>query len=302
MDAKCNFTIQHGRDHSEPISEFYHLCSKGTQEDVLFHQRQEFIDGMNIIAFAAAACPVCVLAFCIMDNHFHFILKADTGSTREFAYKISRCYGMKFKNRTSADVIQQTIRWEAYPITDERYLLNSIAYVMNNPVKAGYDKWVTDYPWSGNSLYFRGADEIEKQKAGCRRFVMLPLREMREYIRSSKRIPPDWLITEAGYIWPGSYVDWKMVEQLYENLNRMKYFLNSRKENEETALSITSTHLTLSDEEIRRITMDMAESIFHVVEINQLSIPERIRLARAIIRKTGCRQERLYRILHLKKN
>ena len=57
---------------------FYHYSSKGFSKEILFANEAEFIAGMNRIAVCLTMCkekgmPIVLLAFCLMDNHFHFI-------------------------------------------------------------------------------------------------------------------------------------------------------------------------------------------------------------------------------------
>ena len=57
---------------------YYHCATKGFDHSILFADVREFIAGMNRIGICLAMLrtdhPVIIIAFCLMDNHVHFIL------------------------------------------------------------------------------------------------------------------------------------------------------------------------------------------------------------------------------------
>ena len=133
---------------------FYHLFSDGFRTDVLFEDKLAFIAGMNIVALCFFRCNVSILAFCLMDNHVHFILYGTKEDCLKFRDKFIHKYGIWHSNRHSGK-IHETIDFDIKLMDDERYILNSIAYVLRNCIAAGYGYCASDYPWSSGGLYFR---------------------------------------------------------------------------------------------------------------------------------------------------
>ena len=73
---------------------FYHLFSDGFRTDVLFEDKLAFIAGMNIVALCFFRCNVSILAFCLMDNHVHFILYGTKEDCLKFRDKFIHKYGI----------------------------------------------------------------------------------------------------------------------------------------------------------------------------------------------------------------
>ena len=62
------------------------FCTTEHLEDGLwFRDEEDFKVGMNHVAIEAALHPeVCILAFVLMSNHVHFLLKAQESEARSF--------------------------------------------------------------------------------------------------------------------------------------------------------------------------------------------------------------------------
>ena len=182
-------------------TEYFHLCSEGTKSDVLFHDREEFVSGMNVVAVVARSVNVAILAFCLMDNHFHFILRCTEGQVALFAARIAQCYKIR-RARRFRDSAMEVLKWTWFVLEDEDYRLKSIAYVLNNPLKAAYRSWFNEYPWSSGSLYFRDGMSLEVEMDSFRSVRDLSAREKRKVLGSRLDFPEDWLVTKWGFIWP----------------------------------------------------------------------------------------------------
>ena len=284
---------------NSPLTNYYHLCSKGTATDVLFHDQAAFVDGMNLIALTTCLVPIKILAFCIMDNHFHFILKGEENHVREFSMKLNQLYKLK-RHYWKQVNLDEPIVWSIHFIDSLNYLMQSIAYVLNNPIQAGYQCWCLDYRWSSASLYFRDQVIFKKIYDHGRQIKEFLGKDLRKFIRSYKKIPSDWLITEDGYVWPGNYVDWQFVEKLFNNRKRMIYFLDSKKENKETAFAMINHKISLTDSEARQLAEKQAEELFGTSHLRELDISQRLELARSMIRDSGCKMEQMLKILRLK--
>ena len=95
-----------------------------------------------------------VLAYCIMDNHYHLILENTTGRMPEFFKRLNGEYGTWYRQIQGGKGYVFQSRYKSTLIQDDPYLILSIAYVLNNPVKARIVKDFREYPWSSASLYF----------------------------------------------------------------------------------------------------------------------------------------------------
>ena len=95
-----------------------------------------------------------VLAYCIMDNHYHLILENTTSSMPEFFKRLNGEYGTYYRQMQGGKGYVFQNRYKSTLIQDDPYLVLSIAYILNNPVKARIVKDFKEYPWSSASLYY----------------------------------------------------------------------------------------------------------------------------------------------------
>ena len=71
------------------IKRYYHVYTKGLEDDVIFRNRADFVAGMNYVPVSLKKAGVDVIVFVLMSNHFHFLVYADKPSALKVidAYK-----------------------------------------------------------------------------------------------------------------------------------------------------------------------------------------------------------------------
>jgi len=101
-----------------------------------------------------------IWAYCLMTNHIHLIVRPDKKSN------LSRAIGETHRNYTR--MINFREKWRGYlwqgrfssfPL-DEPWLLNALAYVELNPVKAGMVALPWEYSWSSVHAHLAGKDNL----------------------------------------------------------------------------------------------------------------------------------------------
>ena len=89
-----------------------------------------------------------VLAYCLMDNHYHLVIEIDErGMSRGFC-RLNTGYATTFNKRHGRMNHLFGKRYGSKPIEDEASLLETCRYVLMNPVRAGLVKRPQDYRWS----------------------------------------------------------------------------------------------------------------------------------------------------------
>ena len=56
---------------------YYHICTEGSKDSIIFRDDEDYIAAMNYIAISCVERPMNLLAFSVMSNHLHFILQSD---------------------------------------------------------------------------------------------------------------------------------------------------------------------------------------------------------------------------------
>lgn len=132
----------------------YHVMARGNRRKVIFHDsgdKQRFI---NIILNKNKGGNFKIFAYCIMDNHYHLLIKEEKESLSTIMKMINCSYATYYNSKYKGvgHVFQDRYRSEA--VNNDKYLLGLSRYIHNNPVKAGMVSNCKDYPWSSYQQYF----------------------------------------------------------------------------------------------------------------------------------------------------
>jgi REP element-mobilizing transposase RayT len=96
---------------------------------------------------------VVVLAYCLMDNHYHCVLQCPNGGLSEAMQRLGSLYTRHVNDRLGRDGPLFRGRFASRQIADGPYLLAACRYVHRNPlVIEGIDD-PADYRWSSHRTY-----------------------------------------------------------------------------------------------------------------------------------------------------
>ena len=95
-----------------------------------------------------------IFSYCIMTNHYHLILENSSGRMSDFLRQLNGNFGSSYRAEHGGKGYVFQGRAISTLIQDDSYLLSSIAYGLNNPVRAGLVKNFLKYEWSSASHYF----------------------------------------------------------------------------------------------------------------------------------------------------
>jgi putative transposase len=56
----------------------YHILNRGNDSAVVFHKDADYVAFLALLQTAKSKFPVHVFGFCLMPNHFHFVLQPAT--------------------------------------------------------------------------------------------------------------------------------------------------------------------------------------------------------------------------------
>lgn len=277
---------------------FYHLFSDGFRADVLFQDRHAFVAGMNIVAQSFICSNIHILAFILMDNHVHFVLYGDLDECLRFKDKFVHKFGIWYHNKYSGKMLE-ALEFDIKELDDERYLLNSIAYVLRNGIAAGYAYCPEDYPWSSAGLYLRRPGKLDEISEHWMSISELSVRKRRNLMHSRAELPLEWKVTPDGYIWPGNYVDYALVDKLYRTSRSFTFFMGQSKEDEINKSLGMHDSVSLPDIELRAKAVGHSMNLFGSASLRSLSIPQRLSLAKDLRKTYRCSPKQIARIVHL---
>ena len=282
------------KGQSLPVRNCWHFSTDGAYAEVLFRDRTDFVDAMNRIYILAIEFNLAILAFCLMDNHIHFILYGSLESCRKFMHEYVRQTSSALARRHGYKNELQTLPIHHQEIADDLYLKTAICYVIKNPTTAGLPYMPYDYPWSSGGLYFRSGLVRRGAPVGT-----LPVRE-RIRIFHTKKDLPETLLVDGDLILPENYVEVGLVEKLYWSHRAFNYFLGMSREEDIESRGGAISRLSLPDAELREHRSRISLELFGKAGIRELSTTQRLRLAKELRRRFNSSPKQIARLVGLK--
>jgi putative transposase len=127
----------------------YHVTNRACAGRTLFDSRAAYRAFIELLAETQAIRPTRLLAFCVMPNHWHLVIWADSDDAVErFVAWLSLTHAKRFNRfmNTSGPVYPK--RYEAVPVECGANLYRLIRYVERNPCAAGLASRAAAWPWS----------------------------------------------------------------------------------------------------------------------------------------------------------
>lgn len=254
------------------------------EKEVIFKSEKDFVYGMNGVAVLALMYGLKILAFCLMDNHLHFVVKGGRDECLRF---------IKYYKRRLSSLADMTMADECLKeICDEEYLRRVIAYVLRNPMSAGLNVLPVTYRWSSGALYFNSMYSSLEMKS----VSDISRRMLRKILASRVVLPETYRLTREMYVDPACYVCYKEVETLFRYPARMMFYLSR---NEDMDMELESGLLVrqrYGDKELHGAVERMCREMFRSDSPNSLCVEDRYRLAAGLRKKYGLSISQLARL------
>ncbi len=277
------------------MAEYYHVTSKALEKNVIFQSREDFITGMNDIAICAAKYAIKIICFCLMSNHFHFVLYGSYSECYAFIQEYKKLCSIRMRNARGEISGLKNVEVRLDLLNTEEYLKAAIAYVLRNPLAARIIMMPYFYEWSSASAYFRGNLPIKGVRINS-----LGLRQKREMLKSrSAEVPNSYIVDSDGIISPACYVATDVVEKLFPHPSYLMMALAKRVENEMEIQMGASQNMSLCDSELKSQMGELIKEEFGVCSLSQLTKEDRLRLCLLLRRNFNASVKQISRILRI---
>ena len=274
--------------------DYFHISSHGLETKDIFKTTSDFISGMNDIAICVLGFDVSILCFCLMSNHFHFVLYGTQVECERFAEEYKRRCAIRMRYGSGDVHAMKAVEVQLFLIDSQEYLENVIAYVLRNPLAAGICMMPYHYRWSSMMEYFSGGRQCQGK---C-------VNEMSERMRfrilkSRTSVPDHYVVDESGMIFPSCYVDVAAVEKIFRHPARLLVSIARKVEADiEIKFGISDT-VCMNYNDIKSQLPDLVRREFGKDSINQLSMDERIKLCLHLKRNFRAGVKQIARLTHL---
>jgi putative transposase len=127
----------------------YHVLNRGNARSKVFRKPDDYAAFVGLIELACERLPMRVLGWCLMPNHFHFVLwpRHDDDLGRWMQWLMTSHVRRYHRHYQSNGHVWQG-RYKAFPIERDEHLLTVLRYVERNPLRAKLVRQAQRWPWS----------------------------------------------------------------------------------------------------------------------------------------------------------
>jgi len=135
---------------------YYHIYNRGTGRGLIFFNDDNYRYCLRLVKRYRAQYEVSILAYCLMPNHYHFLLQQDGDiPLSKFVNVLFNAYVQAVnRQRRRTDTLFEG-RFRHAWVDREEYLIHLCRYIHLNPVKAGLvarpERWpYSTITWTGS--------------------------------------------------------------------------------------------------------------------------------------------------------
>jgi putative transposase len=126
----------------------YHITSRGDRREAIFEDDQDRNAFLNVVAQATERFDAAILAYCLMDNHYHLVIHTRHGNLSRFMQQLNGVYTQLYNRRHSKVGHLFQGRFKGILVDENAYLLVVCRYVDLNPVRARVVRDPGNWRWS----------------------------------------------------------------------------------------------------------------------------------------------------------
>ena len=132
--------------------EYMHIIVRGNGKQILFEDSSDREKYLFFFKKYAEETNISILAYCLMENHVHLLIRDANGIGSVFMKKMGVAYVQYYNRKYGRTGHLFQDRYKSETVTDDAYLLSAFRYILNNPEKAGICR-AEDYLWSSYRDY-----------------------------------------------------------------------------------------------------------------------------------------------------
>lgn len=126
----------------------YHVTSRGDRREPIYRDDVDRHIHLEVLAQALDRFDADVLAYCLMGNHYHLVLRTHSGQLSRLMRHLNGVYTQAFNRRHGLVGHLFQGRFKAVLVDRDAYLAALCRYVERNPVAAGLVPRPADWVWS----------------------------------------------------------------------------------------------------------------------------------------------------------
>lgn len=137
----------------------YHVLNRAVARMTLFEKEGDYEAFERVLREAHAQCPIRLLGFCVMPNHWHFVVwPEDDEQVTSFFRWLAHTHSMRWHAHyhTSGSGHLYQGRFKSFPVETDDYLYGVLRYVERNALRASLVESSSRWRWG--SMWHRMSD------------------------------------------------------------------------------------------------------------------------------------------------
>ncbi|MFV0307689.1 MAG: transposase [Desertimonas sp.] len=131
----------------------HHVMNRGVDRAAIFFGDEDRIEFGRRLAACHEQFGLSTLAYCLMDNHYHLVVRSPTGDLSAAMQHLGTSYVRHTNDRLGRDGPMFRGRFTSIPVTTESYLRQVVRYVHLNPLDLNGVSQPHSYRWSSYRAY-----------------------------------------------------------------------------------------------------------------------------------------------------
>lgn len=116
---------------------YYHVYNRGAHKINIFRNDADYIFLLKYVKKELERCAITVIAYCLMDNHYHFLLRQNGDiEISKFMQAVFNVYTKAFNTKYKHSGTLFEGPYKAIHIGRNEYLLHLCRYIHRNPLDA----------------------------------------------------------------------------------------------------------------------------------------------------------------------
>lgn len=239
-------------------SSFFHIMVQGINKEYIFNTRKYMGKYLDLIYKNSE--KITIIAYCIMNNHAHFLIRTESiGDIENWMRKSNTSYAMYYnKNNERVGYVFRD-RYKVQIIKNMKHLYLCAEYIHANPVKAGMVIDKNEYEFSSYRKLYLG-----DQKKFLKKLSKLAEQNIEQIINNNKSNEEEFKLIEEEKIDKEEICDDIIniflkenaidLTELRKNKEILKLLIKTLKDKNNISYRIMERHLKISRETLRKIT------------------------------------------------
>lgn len=128
---------------------YYHIYNRGANRESIFRSNENYLFLLRRFGEALAGKSIAVIAYCLMPNHYHFLLRQD-GETiiSDLMQETFNSYSKAFNKMYNRTGTLFEGPFKSIHVDKNNYLIHLCRYIHRNPLEADLVNNLTEWPFS----------------------------------------------------------------------------------------------------------------------------------------------------------